>query len=368
MPDKENLVPPKHDGCGTVWLGGKEHEDIPGTDLRGSVNSLCDSKLRAELKLQYYRAKRYTHGIDLKSIWYSDAWMFTIKDQTPVMRPPALLCNKSTTLYWDVSAQQPGGVNVCPIIIFACIYKCWFRYHNNDPDMKFGKFFAYPSRITQTGPHTIPEILKAHVYLCDRAASDLESIKSGPESDLNKRSYWENFHLLPLSRAIIVLLDECFTWPFLKEDGTMSLDDEMQRRTVVLVLTGYNQGLKSGDLNFDSIRSSALPLARDDTDDDSKNFIRVPLKTAVHFIEQLQQREERADLNLTSESAPKDRGSTMRTEEEADAHVEDILANASTDPVKARKLKSATEVVRLIDSGLMRPDLEFTDFWSQRYI
>ena len=65
----------------------------------------------------------------------------------------------------------------------------------------------------------------------------------------------------------------------------------MQRRTVVLVLTGYNQGLKSGDLNFDSIRSSALPLARDDTDDDSKNVIRVPLKTAVHFIEQLQQQE-----------------------------------------------------------------------------
>ena len=191
------------------------------------MNSLCDSKLRAELKLQYYRAKRYRHGSDLKSIWYSDAWMFTVKDQTPVMRPPALLCNKSTTLYWDVSAQQPGGVNVCPIIIFACIYKCWFRYHNNDPDMKFGKFFAYPSRITQTGPHTIPEILKAHVYLCDRAASDLESIKSGAESDLNKRSYWENFHLLPLSRAIIVLLDECFTWPFFKEDGSMSLDDEM---------------------------------------------------------------------------------------------------------------------------------------------
>ena len=137
---------------------------------------------------------------------------------------------------------------------------------------------------------------------------------------------------------------------------------------MVLVLTGYNQGLKNGDLNFDNIRSSALPLARDDIDNDSKNVIRVPLKTAVHFIEQLQQREERADSNLTSQSAPKDRGPITRTEEEANVHVEDILANASTDPDKARKLKSATEVVRLVDSGLMRPDLEFTDFWSQRYI
>lgn len=42
----------------------------------------------------------------------------------------------------------------------------------------------------------------------------------------------------------------------------MSPDDEPQRRTVVLILTGYNQGLKSGDLNFDSIQSNALPLAR----------------------------------------------------------------------------------------------------------
>ena len=80
MPDKENLVPPKPDGCETIWLGGKEHEDILGPDRRGSVNSLYDSKLRAELKDQYYRAKRYGHGIDLKANWYSGAWMFTVKD------------------------------------------------------------------------------------------------------------------------------------------------------------------------------------------------------------------------------------------------------------------------------------------------
>lgn len=150
----------------------------------------------------------------LKPDWYSDPRTFTVNDQTPVRRPPTQLCNKSTALYWDVSAQQPpggGGVNVCPIIIFACIYKCWFRYHNNDPDLKFGKFFAHPSRITLTGPHTIPEIFKAHAHLCDRAAPDLESIKSGAESDLHKPIYWPNLHLLPLFQAIIVLLDESFT-------------------------------------------------------------------------------------------------------------------------------------------------------------
>ena len=334
-------------------------------------SGLCqDSKLRARLKLHYYRDKRGSHGDDLRPYWNSDAWMLTVKDLTPAVHLLRQVCNKPTMLYWDVSAQLSGS-NACPSIIFACIYKCWFRYHDNDPDMEFGKFFAQPFRITQTGPHTIPEILKAHAHLYDQAALDLESTKRGAESYPDKRSYWENFHLLPLSRAIIVLLDEEISPPVFKEDGTVSLDDEVQRRTAVLVPTGFDQGL-SGVLNFDSIRSNALPLARDDIREiDNSNVIRVSLKTAVHFIADLQQREERAVLGLTGSSTAttpefaKDHGST--TAKEADEYAEDILANASTDPSKARALKSATEQVKLIDSGLMNPDIEF-GHWEPKYV
>ena len=365
MPYKEDLFPPMPGGRG-VCQDGKEPENVPGTDRDGTVNSLLNNKLRARLKLDYYRNKQESHGEDLKSFWNSCACMFTVKDMTPAVRFLRQVCNKLTMLYWDVSAQLPGA-NACPSIIFACIYKCWFRYHDNDPDIKFGKFFAQPFRITQTGPHTIPGILKAHAHFYDRAALDLEVIKRGAESYPDKRSSWEDFNLLPLSRAIIVLLDEPCSPPIFKVDGTVSLDDEVERRTAVLVLTGFTQGL-IGVLNLDSIRSNALPLARDDIKTSDSNVIRVSLKTAVHFIAALQQREERAasDLigELTTESA-NDHGST--TAKEADEHAEDNLANASMDPSKARRLQFAMEEVELIDGGLMNPDVRF-QHWSPRYI
>ena len=368
MLHKEDIVPPMPAGRG-VCQDGKEPEDIPSTDRGGSVNSLLNSKLRARLKFSYYRIKRGSHGEDLKSYWNSDAWMFTIKDLTPAVRLLRLICNKSTMLYWDLSAQLPDG-NACPSIIFACIYKCWFRCHANDPDIKFGKFFAQPFRITETGPHTISEILKAHAHLYDRAASDLASVKKDAESYPDKRSHWEKYDLLPLSRAIIVVLDEPCLLPVFDEKMQVSLDDEVQRRTAVLVLTGLDQGL-SGALNFDSIRSKALPLARDDISATDSNVIRVSLKTAVHFIAELQQREERAVSDRTGDCAAakpesaKDRGSTLA--QEADEYVEDILANASTDPSKARVLQSAMKHVEMIDSGLMHPDVEF-EHWSPRFI
>ena len=248
MPYKGDLSSRMPGGRGKCQ-DGKEPEDISDTDRSGSVNSLLNEKLRARLKLDYYRNKQEPHGEDLKSFWNSDAYMFTVNDLIPTVRFLKQICNKSTMLYWDVSAQLPGA-NACPSIIFACIYKSWFRYHDNDPDIEFGKFFAQPFRITQTGPHTIPGILKAHAHLYNRAALDLESIKRGAESYPDKRSSWENFDLLPLSRAVIVLLDEPCSPPVFK-DETVSLDSEVERRTAVLVLTGFNQGL-SNPLNFDS--------------------------------------------------------------------------------------------------------------------
>ena len=369
MPYKENLLA-SMPGSRGVCQDGKEPKDIPGTDRGGSVDSLLNDKLRARLKHDYYRSKQESYGEDLKDFWNSCVYMFPVKDLKPAVRFPSQVCNKPTMLYWNVSAQLPGP-NACPSIIFACIYKCWYRYHDNDPDLKFGKFFAQPFRITQTGPHTIPGILEVHAHLYNRAISDLESIKRSAESCPDKRSGWENFNLLPLSRAIIVLLDEPCSPPVFKVNRTVSLDDEVQRRTAVLVLTGFDQDLSCA-LSFDSIRSNALPLARNDVEATDSNVIRVSLKTAVHFIAELQQREERAvsdrrgELTATKpESANKDHGSTMA--KQADEYAEDILANASTDPSKARLLGDAMEVVELIDSGRMNPDWQFLH-WNPRYI
>ena len=170
--------------------------------------------------------------------------MAKIADPIPVFNFHLLklepLCNKPTMLYWELSAQDTSSHPDCPGLIFACIYKFWFRFHDNAPEIDFGKFFAHPIQITETGPQTIPEILKTHAHLCDRAASHLNMVKSGDTGNCPiKRSRWQHFHLLPLCRAIIVVLDDVVT-PSIKMDNTISLDDEVRRQTAVLVLTGYN--------------------------------------------------------------------------------------------------------------------------------
>lgn len=72
----------------------------------------------------------------------------------------------------------------------------------------------------------------------------------------------------------------------------IKLDEPVQRQTVIMVLTGDDNGL-SAPTTFDTIRSQSLPLAKADIADDVDS-ITVSLKTAVHFIADLQWQEEEA--------------------------------------------------------------------------
>lgn len=360
-------------GC-EVRSDGKELKDVPATNRNELVNTPPDSKLRAELKSHYYGAKESMFGADLRYYWKSDVYMMKIADVMPVIQNPLKLrelCNKSTILYSELSARLPDGIT-CPPIIFPCIYKCWFRYHDKIPDMEFGKFFAHPFQITPTGPQTIPQIVKAHANLCDHAASQLESIKSGDaESCPIVRSHWQHFQLLPLCRAIIVLLDENPLPLVHKTDGTVSLDDEVQRLTTVLVLTCYDQGL-SGAVSFDAIRSESLPLARQDVSAaDSENVIRVSLKTAVHFIEGLQQREDRAYLSSKDGSTDRTLESktnrTVATVDKGDEYVKDILDNPSKSEYKWDAIKFAVDIIKAKERGEYLYEGEFTH-WRGKWI
>lgn len=300
--------------------------------------------------------------------------MSKVVDLMPVIhhdRSLEALCKKPTMLYWELSALDPD-TGRCPEIVFACIYKCWFRCHDNNPDIGFGKFFAHPFQITPTGPRTIPEILKRHAHLCDQAASRLKSKKSGDaESCPIRRSRWQRFRLLPLCRAIIVLFDEFPPSPVRKMDGTVSLDDEVQRETAVLVLTGYNQDL-SGAVNFDTIRSESLPLARHDVSaTDSANMIRVSLKNAVQFVAGLQQREERAFPD--SKDSSTDTTLDFKTDDvfaavnDADEYVEDIFNN----PTKSESkwlIRYAEEIVTAKERGENFHEREFGFHWRGSWV
>lgn len=196
-------------------------------------------------------------------------------------------------LYWAHSAQESDR---CPLLIFGCIYKEWFRHDN--PSIELGHFFANPIRITSTGPTTISGILEAHRSLCDQASQLLRKIESG-EIEKPYMDVWpntQNFKLLPLCRAIIVILDELSPDTPVDPDGLIRLDEEMQRVCVLLVLTGDDSGL-STRVTFESLRDQSLPLARTDctATDDGVDVIRVPLASAVRFVADLERKEQVAN-------------------------------------------------------------------------
>lgn len=76
--------------------------------------------------------------------------------------------------YWARSAQKYGH---CPLLIFGCIYKEWFRHES--PNIEFGHFFANPIRVASIGPTTIFAILQAHRSLCDQVSVLLGKIERG---------------------------------------------------------------------------------------------------------------------------------------------------------------------------------------------
>ena len=98
--------------------------------------------------------------------------------------------------------------------------------------------------------------------------------------------------MLPLCRAIIVILDEMPP----KQRARVVLEEEVQRQNVLIVRTNDEAGL-SAPISLDNIRSHSFPLARSDLntdDDEGGNVVRVPLRTAIKFILDLQRREETA--------------------------------------------------------------------------
>ncbi|KAL8820000.1 MAG: hypothetical protein Q9191_007611 [Dirinaria sp. TL-2023a] len=314
---------------------------------------VSNSDLRAELKRQYYRGEEEYFGDDIKYDWQIETRMFKLQDLAPVSSINGglkRLCNKSTTFYWTP-------------IVFACIYKAWFRCHDNHPNIDFGKFFAEPFQITPSGPQTIPDILKAHAHLFDQAISQLSGIQGGefghgPE----ERRNWRNYQLLPTSSALIALYDEHLTPPERRSDRTVSLDAEARRRSVVLVLTRRDEGL-SQPISFNGIRSKSLPLARDDNSGiDSARIIRVPLDIAVQFVADLQRREDEA-MSASSQQNASDASAIDR----AEAFVDNILDNPSGDTSKQFRIDLALEKIDLRKRG-EAPDEQGVNHWGIAWV
>ena len=220
-------------------------------------------------------------------------------------------CNKPTALYWTHSAQIDDR---CPLIVFGCAYKAWFRAHDNRPNIEFGRFFASPIRITSSGPATAAGILEAHRSLCNQAVYLLDMIRQGKAEQVHLWTWPDprNYKLLPLYRAIIVVLDELMPYRDTKPHQPILLDEEVQRQNVLMIRTGDETGL-SAPISFESIRSQSLPLSRADIAD-HVDVVRVSLKTAVRFIANLQRKEEDAFPDLKPSTTDRSVGPNSASE------------------------------------------------------
>ncbi|KAK3167281.1 hypothetical protein OEA41_010408 [Lepraria neglecta] len=299
-----------------------------------------DAKAEVKTDLRNYFTSYRRDGsfrMEAKFSWTSERMALTLNHSRPTknLDPKQLksICNKPTLLYWAFSAQRDDR---CPLLPFGCIYKEWFRYHNNKPDIEFGHFFANPIRMTSTGPATIGGILEAHQALCDQVSTLLHNISRGKARELLMGSWpnTEHYRMLPLCRAIVVVLDQFEEDTEEEADGSISVDKASLRQTILMVSTGDDSGL-SAPISFESIKAQTLPLARSDVPSISSiNMVRVPLTTAVQFVADLERREEAAFPDSRHHSAmdsslsPRKDGDTETFAFGADMWVDKIMQEA----------------------------------------
>ncbi len=317
------------------------------------------------LKQDYISTVNYSLGMEIKIRWFTGFGEGVGMSRLKKSITPADVIgrwtlsnflNKPTALYWAHSAQESDR---CQLFPFACIYKEWFRYYNNDPDFNFKHFFANPVQITSTGPTTIADICETHKCLCDQATALLDTVRRGEDreghlDDLPSR-FPQNHHLLPLCRAILIIFDTISP----TGSADVLLDKESQRQNVLIVRTKDEDGL-SAPINFNAIRSQSLPLARSDISTDHRDdILRVSLKTAVHFVLDLQRREEIV--------FPEVRCNASAVSVEADEHVAKIMR--AVDEKGIREVPEIGSVLRTMEEeerGESSQSGEFS-FWSPRW-
>lgn len=256
-----------------------------------SLQEPLTRELRLEIKSQleeYWKFYRRDENFrrDTKSSWYDTGNMITLDEATPCLNHIRLsrFCNKATALYVAPSGQQNDQL---PLKVFGCIYKDWFLHHNNEPNFEFGRFFAAPVHITSNGPQAVAEIVQSHKILCSQASQLLTSPDRGQSLSPGSKLTTKTRKLLPLFRAIILILDELDESVEEDENECISLDEYSQAQSVLMIKTGDEAHL-SAPITFEHIREQAFQLKRGDCNLDGIEVIRVSLAAAIHFVTTLQ--------------------------------------------------------------------------------
>ena len=191
--------------------------------------------VRADLKKAWYFARVENFRYELKTRWETtDSYRMVLDNALGEveLRKLKYLCNKPTAFYWLQSAQGKGG------------------------------------------------------YTGGRADNIIE----------RNPSTSQHYALSPLYRALLVIIDYRIeiTDDQIEPDGFISLRKVSQDQSVLIMRTGLEEGL-SAPISFESLKSHSLSLNRPDATMQGLDVIRVSLASAVHFIVNLEMRENDAD-------------------------------------------------------------------------
>ncbi|KAL9623634.1 MAG: hypothetical protein Q9160_002090 [Pyrenula sp. 1 TL-2023] len=188
------------------------------------------------------------------------------------------LFNKPTAFYWLQSAQPLDADRKrtrTPKIILAAIYQEWVKAHGNvRPNIEFDHFLANPVRITPEGPQTVPEPIKVNDFAHHRGV-DLRPMVS------------PYYSLLPLYRAVIIIIDRLETNVGRDDDGLIDLGKVASNQTVLVARTGDEDGL-STPICLSKLGAKPFRLERFGGGSQGLETVRVLLAAAVRFIADLE--------------------------------------------------------------------------------
>ncbi|KAL8704952.1 MAG: hypothetical protein Q9201_001898 [Fulgogasparrea decipioides] len=218
--------------------------------------------------------------------------------------------NKPTAFYVLQSAQYAGNSGhryFIPGIIFAATFQEWIRSDEAGPDVGFRHFIANPIRVTPTGPSTVRGIIDAHRSLCTQASDLIRQAEGRSDSFVKSlpTGSLEHYSLLPLYRAIVVIVDENWEPPGghdIEPDGLISLHKVAQKQTVLIARTGVEEDL-SAPISFESLRAQSLPVGTPNTIPPDVDVVRIPLAVAVQFVVDLEKRESLAYPKTRTETS-----------------------------------------------------------------
>ena len=251
---------------------------------------------------------------DLKNLWYferlakvrqlvkvnwntDDTQRVLLEDETGTVPPELLLhfCNKATALYYLQTAHHHdafGRPILIPGMIFAMICGEWLRYHASKPDIEFGHYVANPIRVATGGPADVQGIVEAHKSLCKQSAEPM--VKARQENlqiGLPRGADLDNYHIQPLYKAVILLVDRFDMDLEPDASGVFDLQKAIHRQSVLVIRTGLEVGL-SCPISFDSLKGKTLPLERSDLGlHPNVEVVRTSLTNGIRFILEMERRE-----------------------------------------------------------------------------